>query len=112
MSSYTPIPSKEEQEVIKENQWQELMGGDLILLQHGVRNSSSDNISSSEAISDENSFPNVGDAIRISFTGCILGSDDIYAGELLKDLPLVHDGATSFYLNAQNWVVTLGDAGM
>jgi hypothetical protein len=90
-----------------EAEWQELMGHDLILL----RKSKCD-----QAVGSLNKYlAEVGDAVRISFRGRVLGPDELYERQPLEDAPLI-DGEIcstneSYYTIAEDWVVTLGDAG-
>lgn len=89
-------------------EWKELMGCDLILLDRTKADQKVD--------TPKKAFAEVGDAVRISFSGRVLGPDELYGGQHLKDAPFIYDEISKFenkfhYVIAEDWVVSLGDAG-
>jgi hypothetical protein len=91
-----------------QDRWKELMGCDLILLDRSKVDQ--------KVGSPINAFAEVGDAVRISFTGRVLGPDELYGGQSLKDAPYIYDeickaDSNFYYIIAKDWVVSLGDAG-
>jgi hypothetical protein len=91
-----------------QDRWKELMGCDLILLDRSK-------VDQKVGI-PKNSFAEVGDAVRISFKGRVLGPDELYGGQSLKDAPYIYDeickaDSNFYYIIAEDWVVSLGDAG-
>ena len=79
------------------NDWQELMGEDLIFKVSGQLNDTSSN---------ESKVPEVGDALRISFEARVLGSD-ITCASRLKLIPVGEKNTP--YLSQEKWLITLGD---